>query len=53
MKITLEDIWKMDLGKADNRDKKIIQKITAIVEATDNEKMYIKDIHERIYLRDT
>lgn len=53
LKITLEAIWKVDLGKSGKKDKKIIHKITAVVEATDNDKMYIKDIHEIMYLRDT
>ena len=33
----------MDLGKPDTRDKEIIYKLTEIVQATDNEKMYTKD----------
>lgn len=43
----------MDLGKSDTRDKEIIYKLIAIVQATDNEKMYTKDGNERIYLTDT
>ena len=43
----------MDLGKPDTRDKEIIYKLTEIVQATDNEKMYAKDGNKRKYLRDT
>jgi len=43
----------MDLGKPDPRDKEIIYKLTEIVQATDNEKMYTKDGNKRKYLRDT
>lgn len=48
MKITLAALWKMDLRKADNRDKEIIYKVSAIFQATD-EKIDIKD---RLYMKE-
>lgn len=42
----------MVLGKSDTEDKEIY-KLTAIDQARDNKKMYIKDEYGRIYLRNT